>query len=63
MSGIDHKDVGQEITKNEWLSADLHEVSEGSSFPGSPTEKDLFYRTDLHKIHIYNGTTWVDLEV
>jgi hypothetical protein len=23
-------------------------------------EKQLFYRTDLHKLYIYNGSTWVD---
>ena len=32
----------------------------GTSFPTSPVEKQLFYRTDLHKLYIYNGTGWVD---
>jgi hypothetical protein len=32
----------------------------GTSFPASPVEKQLFYRTDLHKLYIYNGTGWVD---
>lgn len=33
----------------------------GTSNPTSPTEGDLFYRTDTHKLQYYNGTTWTVL--
>jgi len=61
--GIKHKDIGPELTRAEFEVDDSHELEEGTSFPGSPTEKDRFYRTDLHKWYIYNGTTWKDLGV
>ena len=40
---------------------DDHSIDGGTSFPGSPAEKDLYYRTDLHKWYIYSGTAWVEL--
>lgn len=56
--GIKHKDIGQELTEVEWEADDSHELESGTSFPGSPTEKDRYYRSDEHKWYIYNGTEW-----
>lgn len=58
-SGLKHIDVGAELTKTEWESEDSHELIHGNSFPGSPVERQLFYRDDEHKWYIYNGTSWV----
>ena len=33
--------------------------SEGTSFPGSPTSGDKFYRTDLNWLCFYDGTRWL----
>lgn len=56
--GIKHKDVGEDLSRTEFEADDSHELESGTSFPGSPVEKDRFYRTDLHQWYIYNGTTW-----
>lgn len=58
-SGLKHIDVGAELTKTEWESEDSHEVVHGNSFPGSPVERQLFYRDDEHKWYVYDGSTWV----
>jgi hypothetical protein len=58
-SGLKHIDVGPELTKTEWESEDSHEVVHGASFPGSPVERQLFYRDDEHKWYIYNASSWV----
>jgi len=34
-------------------------VAEGTSFPSSPTEGDLFYRTDLEKLYVFKATWWL----
>ena len=56
--GIKHKDIGGELTRTEFEADDSHELDSGTSFPGSPVEKDRFYRTDEHKWYIYNGSAW-----
>ena len=61
MKGISHKDIGPELTRTEWEAEDAHDISEGTSFPESPAEKDTFYRTDLHMWFQYNGSFWVSL--
>ena len=61
-SGLKHIDVGNELTKTEWESQESHELIHGTSFPASPAERQLFYRDDEHKWHIYNGSAWVDLQ-
>jgi hypothetical protein len=58
-SGLKHIDVGNELTKTEWESEDSHELVHGSAFPGTPVERQLFYRDDEHKWYIYNGAEWV----
>jgi hypothetical protein len=61
-SGIAHADVGDQLSKAEWLDEENHELIHGNSFPGSPTERQLFYRDDEHKWYIHNGTSWVSLQ-
>jgi len=36
-------------------------VETGTSFPGSPTNGQLFFRSDTSKMHIYNGTSWAEV--
>lgn len=33
----------------------------GTSFPGSPTTNDQFYRTDRNILYYYNGTIWLSV--
>jgi hypothetical protein len=61
-SGIAHADVGNELSKVEWLDEENHELIHGNSFPDTPAERQLFYRDDEHKWYIYNGSSWVDLQ-
>jgi len=60
-SGIAHADVGDQLSKAEWLDEENHELIHGNSFPGSPTERQLFYRDDEHKWYIYNGSSWKEV--
>lgn len=34
-------------------------VASGTSFPGSPANNDLFYRTDRDLLYFYDGTRWL----
>lgn len=34
-------------------------ISSGTSFPGSPSDNDLFYRTDRDLFYFYDGTRWL----
>lgn len=34
-------------------------ITSGTSFPGSPADNDLFYRTDLDLLFFYDGTRWL----
>lgn len=34
-------------------------IASGTSNPGSPSNNDLFYRTDLDRIIFYDGTRWL----
>ena len=69
MAGIKHafvsaKEDGADETlvrPSDWNAA--HNLDAGASFPGSPAEGDLFYRTDLNKLYAYNGSAWVDLTI
>jgi hypothetical protein len=36
---------------------------QGTAFPGTPSEGDRFWRTDLNKLYVYNGTGWDALAV
>jgi len=60
-SGLKHADVGDELSKAEWLSEESHELVHGTSFPGSPVERQLFYRDDEHKWYIRTDSAWVEL--
>jgi len=61
-SGLTHTDVGPELTRTEWESEESHAIINGNAFPGSPVERQLFYRNDLHEWYIYNGSAWVNLQ-
>jgi hypothetical protein len=61
-SGLMHIDVGPELSRTEWESQETHELVHGTSFPGTPVEKELFYRDDLHEWYIYDGSAWVSLQ-
>ncbi len=65
MKGIKHLSTieggGTELTRNDWESEVIHTVANGTSFPESPSEMDLFYRTDLHVLYIYDGTEWTQV--
>lgn len=58
--GIEHRDVGNQITKTEWLEG-AHYFMSGTSFPASPSEGDVFYKTDEHVLYIFDGTSWKPL--
>lgn len=59
--GVYHADPGTQLTSSEYIIDGSHTLAQGSSFPGSPTEADLYYRTDLHEWYVYNGTAWAKL--
>jgi len=58
--GIIHTPVGAQYTQAEFEDDASHYLSSGTSFPASPSEGDLFYRTDLHKWYLYNGSGWTE---
>jgi hypothetical protein len=33
-------------------------IKSGTSFPGSPLNSQMFWRTDLAVLYVYNGTSW-----
>ncbi len=33
-------------------------MNQGTSFPGTPVEGQVFYRTDTDTVYIYDGSTW-----
>jgi len=58
-SNIKHKAVKATLDKgyaSEWN--DHHVIASGDSFPVTPEEGWLFYRTDIHELYCYDGTTW-----
>jgi hypothetical protein len=59
-SGINHVVTSVPVPRSQYESEEHHALVSGTSFPASPVEKQLFYRTDEHKLYIYNGTSWVD---
>lgn len=59
--GIKHKSVGNILTREEFEAIDSHFIRSGTSFPDNPGEGDLFYRTDLNALYIYNGASWLVL--
>jgi len=61
MAGIKHIAVGDQLSRAEWEAANSHETVSGVSFPATPVEKDLFYRTDTHKWYQHNGSDWICL--
>ena len=57
--GIRHKTVkssGDKLYASEWNEP--HVIESGASFPSNPSEGDLFYRSDEHRIYYFNGSEW-----
>ena len=44
------------------VSAGTIAIPHGSSFPGSPTSYEPFYRDDLHALFIWNTSAWVNAD-
>lgn len=59
-SGIRHVVSSVPVSKSQYEDQAHHELIHGTSFPASPSERQLFYRDDLHKWYIYNGSSWVE---
>lgn len=59
-SGIEHIVSTIPVPRSEFEDEEFHNLTHGSAFPASPTERQLYYRDDLHKWFIYNGTDWVE---
>lgn len=60
-SGIRHVVATVPVPRTTYEDESHHTLVSGTSNPSSPVEKQLFYRTDLHKLYIYNGTSWIDI--
>jgi len=60
-SGIVHAVAVVPVTRTEYESEAHHALSHGTAFPSSPTERQLFYRDDLHVWYVYNGSSWTAL--
>lgn len=56
-------DPSFDVSSGEWNAAHAitgaAEAYQATSFPGSPTEGLLCYRTDRHVLYQYDGTSWV----
>jgi len=50
-------------TDSAGTSLNLNNTGTGASFPASPSEDDLWYRTDLDMWFFYNGTRWLSTQV
>lgn len=38
-------------------------LGQGTSFPGSPTEGDRFWRTDQNRLYVYSGSAWQEIKI
>lgn len=61
--GIEHISVGPQYTQPEFEAQLSHNLRSGNAFPALVFERDLFYRNDLNKWFIYDGTNWIDLTI
>lgn len=56
--------TGQVLSKASGVDQDTAWVGgTGTSFPGSPSSGDRFYRTDRHIEYFYDGTRWLSLQL
>jgi len=62
-SGIYHIAGLIPVTKDRFEDEAFHALAHGTSSPVSPVERQLFYRDDLHKLYIYNGSAWIEATV
>ena len=61
MGAVKHKDVGPQLTQEEWLNEDTHYFPSGTSFPANPKEGDTFWNKNDKTLYIYDGSKWVPL--
>ena len=61
IKGITHPPTGTGLEKTEYESAQGHDLAHGTDFPDSPSERDLFYRDDLHQLYQRVASTWLCL--
>jgi hypothetical protein len=58
-------DPGFDVSSGEWNAAHIitgaAEAYQATSFPGSPTEGLLCYRTDRHVLYQYTGSVWAPI--
>jgi len=40
------------------MMADNGSLQQGTSFPGTPVDGQIFYRTDENTVYVYNGSSW-----
>lgn len=58
----DYRDSGSWTTEaSSTVETTQRGVGSGTSFPGSPTFGDEFYRTDIDKWFKFNGTIWMEI--
>lgn len=46
------------LTRLARMMANNGALAQGTSFPGSPNDGDIFYRTDQNVLYVYNGASW-----
>ena len=51
-TGIKHADVGGDLSKTEWESEETHELAKGATLPETPTESQLFFKTDDNHLYL-----------
>lgn len=52
-----------ETTGMKWAAAGSGGIASGTSFPGSPSDNDIFYRSDRDILYFYNGTRWLTVNL
>ena len=63
MLGINHTSVGNVLSQTEYEDDGSHDLAHGTSFPSNPSERDFYYRDDLHQQFYYNGSDWVGIGI
>ena len=57
-SGIRHVVAAVPVTQSEYEGEAHHALIHGTSFPSSPSERQLYYRDDLHMWYQYRNVAW-----
>jgi len=51
-------DAAGNLTLNKLLILELS-LPHGNAFPGAPADGDIYYRTDLDVVYVYDGAAWI----